>query len=397
VADTSFLDWPFFDDSHRAFAAELDRWAGQHVSGLIDHHDVDGSCRRLVKALGEAGFLRHVVVAPHGGAADRLDVRTLCIARETLGRHHALADFAFAMQGLGTGSISLFGTDAQKARFLPKVGAGETIAAFALTEPEAGSDVASLVTVAEPDGEGNFRLSGEKTWISNGGIADQYVVFARTGEAPGARGLSAFVVEADRPGFSVTERIDVIAPHPLGRLAFDNVVVPASHRLGKGGEGFKIAMATLDVFRSTVGAAALGFARSALDEGLDRARKRHLFGAPLSELQMTQGSLADMALDVDAAALLVYRAAWTKDQGAPRITREASMAKLYATEAAQRVIDASVQIHGGDGVRVGTRVEELYRDIRALRIYEGASEVQKVIIARQALGAREAEEAAGSA
>ena len=397
MADTSFLDWPFFDDSHRAFAAELDRWAGQHVSGLIDHHDVDGSCRRLVKALGEAGFLRHVVVAPHGGAADRLDVRTLCIARETLGRHHALADFAFAMQGLGTGSISLFGTDAQKARFLPKVGAGETIAAFALTEPEAGSDVASLVTVAEPDGEGNFRLSGEKTWISNGGIADQYVVFARTGEAPGARGLSAFVVEADRPGFSVAERIDVIAPHPLGRLAFDNVVVPASHRLGKGGEGFKIAMATLDVFRSTVGAAALGFARSALDEGLDRARKRHLFGAPLSELQMTQGSLADMALDVDAAALLVYRAAWTKDQGAPRITREASMAKLYATEAAQRVIDASVQIHGGDGVRVGTRVEELYRDIRALRIYEGASEVQKVIIARQALGAREAEEAAGSA
>tara|TARA_R110002020_G_scaffold51045_11_gene144675 strand:- start:6277 stop:7470 length:1194 start_codon:yes stop_codon:yes gene_type:complete len=397
VADTSFLNWPFFDDRHRAFAAELDRWAEQHVSGLVDHHDVDGSCRRLVKALGEAGFLRHVVVAPHGGAADKLDVRTLCIARETLGRHHALADFAFAMQGLGTGSISLFGTDEQKARFLPRVGAGETIAAFALTEPEAGSDVASLVTVAEPDGEGNFRISGEKTWISNGGIADQYVVFARTGEGPGAKGLSAFVVEADRPGFSVTERIDVIAPHPLGRLAFDNVVVPASHRLGNGGEGFKIAMATLDVFRSTVGAAALGFARSALDEGLDRARKRQLFGAPLSELQMTQGALADMALDVDAAALLVYRAAWTKDQGAPRITREASMAKLYATEAAQRVIDASVQIHGGDGVRVGSRVEELYRDIRALRIYEGASEVQKVIIARQALAAREAEEAAGTA
>ena len=397
MADTSFLDWPFFEDAHRAFAAELDRWAGQHVSGLVDHHDVDGSCQRLVKALGEAGFLRHVIVAPHGGAADRIDVRTLCIARETLGRHHALADFAFAMQGLGTGSISLFGTEEQKARFLPKVGAGEAIAAFALTEPEAGSDVASLATVAEPDGEGNFRLSGEKTWISNGGIADQYVVFARTGEAPGARGLSAFVVEADRPGFSVAERIDVIAPHPLGRLAFDNVVVPASHRLGAGGEGFKIAMATLDVFRSTVGAAALGFARAALDEGLDRARKRHLFGAPLSELQMTQGALADMALDVDAAALLVYRAAWTKDRGAARITREASMAKLYATEAAQRVIDASVQIHGGDGVRVGTRVEELYRDIRALRIYEGASEVQKVIIARQALAAREAEEAAGPA
>ncbi|MGX1308860.1 acyl-CoA dehydrogenase [Amorphus suaedae] len=396
MADTSFLDWPFFEDSHRAFAQELDRWAGQHVSGLVDHHDVDGSCRRLVKALGEAGFLRHVVVAPHGGAADKIDVRTLCIARETLGRHHALADFAFAMQGLGTGSISLFGSDEQKARFLPKVAAGEAIAAFALTEPEAGSDVASLVTVAEPDGEGNFRISGEKTWISNGGIADQYVVFARTGEAPGARGLSAFVVEADRPGFSVAERIDVIAPHPLGRLAFDNVVVPASHRLGNGGEGFKIAMATLDVFRSTVGAAALGFARSALDEGLDRARKRHLFGAPLSELQMTQGALADMALDVDAAALLVYRAAWTKDRGAARITREASMAKLYATEAAQRVIDAAVQIHGGDGVRVGTRVEELYRDIRALRIYEGASEVQKVIIARQALAAREAEEAAGA-
>ncbi|WP_018699416.1 acyl-CoA dehydrogenase family protein [Amorphus coralli] len=393
MADKSFLSWPFFEDSHRAFAAELDHWAGQHVSGLVDHHDVDGSCRRLVKALGEAGFLQHVVVAPHGGAAEKLDVRTLCIARETLGRHHALADFAFAMQGLGTGSISLYGSEAQKAAWLPAVAAGERIAAFALTEPEAGSDVASLATVAEPDGAGNVRITGEKTWISNGGIADQYVVFARTGEAPGAKGLSAFVVEADRPGFEIAERIDVIAPHPLARLRFDGVVVPESARLGAPGEGFKIAMATLDVFRSTVGAAALGFARSALDEGLDRASGRELFGAPLSELQLTQGALAEMALDVDAAALLVYRAAWTKDAGAPRITREASMAKLYATEAAQRVIDRSVQIHGGDGVRLGTRVEELYRDIRALRIYEGASEVQKVIIARQALQARAADKA----
>ncbi|MEW5423727.1 acyl-CoA dehydrogenase family protein [Amorphus sp. 3PC139-8] len=387
MADKSFLDWPFFEERHRAFAAELDGWAAKTVPGLIDHHDVDGSCRRLVGALGEAGFLKHTVVAPHGGAAETLDVRTLCIARETLGRHHALADFAFAMQGLGTGSISLYGSDDQKARFLPKVGAGAAIAAFALTEPAAGSDVAALATTAEPDGNGNIRISGEKTWISNGGIADQYVVFARTGEAPGARGLSAFVVEADRPGFTVAERLDTIAPHPLGRLVLEDVTVPEANRLGKPGEGFKIAMATLDVFRSTVGAAALGFARAALEEGLNRASSRHLFGAPLADLQLTQAALADMALDVDAAALLVYRAAWTKDQGAPRITREAAMAKLYATEAAQRVIDKSVQIHGGDGVRCGTRVEELYRDIRALRIYEGASEVQKIVIARQALQA----------
>ncbi|MDQ0314216.1 acyl-CoA dehydrogenase family protein [Amorphus orientalis] len=386
MADTSFLDWPFFEDRHRAFAAELDRWAAATVPGLVDHHDVDGTCRRLVQALGEAGFLKHTVVAPYGGASEKLDVRTLCIARETLGRHHALADFAFAMQGLGTGSISLYGSDDQKARFLPDVSAGKAIAAFALTEPEAGSDVAAMASTAEPDGDG-FRITGEKTWISNGGIADQYVVFARTGEAPGARGLSAFVVEADRPGVSVAERLDVIAPHPLGRIRFDDVHVPADHRLGGGGDGFKIAMATLDVFRSTVGAAALGFARAALDAGLDRASTRHLFGAPLADLQLTQAALADMALDVDAAALLVYRAAWTKDQGAPRITREASMAKLYATEAAQRVIDKAVQIHGGDGVRSGTRVEELYREIRALRIYEGASEVQKVVIARQALQA----------
>lgn len=390
MADTSFLGWPFFDDAHRAFAAELDQWAAETVPGLIDHHDVDRTCRALVTALGEAGFLRHAVVAPHGGAAEKLDVRTLCIARETLGRHHALADFAFAMQGLGTGSISLYGTDEQKARFLPAVAAGTAIAAFALTEPEAGSDVAALACTAEPDGNDGVRISGEKTWISNGGIADQYVVFARTGEAPGARGLSAFVVEADRPGFSVAERLDTIAPHPLARLSFDDVRVPLENRLGQPGEGFKIAMATLDVFRATVGAAALGFARAALDEGLNRASTRHLFGAPLADLQLTQAALADMALDVDAAALLVYRAAWTKDQGAPRITREASMAKLYATEAAQRVIDKAVQIHGGDGVRSGTRVEELYREIRALRIYEGASEVQKVVIARQALQAHAA-------
>lgn len=385
MTDMSFLDWPFFDEGHRAFAARLDAWAAKAVPGLVDHHDVDGSCRRLVAALGEAGFLRAAIPATEGGLHERLDVRTLCIARETLARHNGLADFAFAMQGLGTGSISLYGSEELRSRYLPPVGRGEKIAAFALSEPAAGSDVAALAATAEPDGPDHVRISGDKTWISNGGIADHYVVFARTGEAPGARGLSAFVVDADSPGFSVRERIDTVAPHPLATLDFDAVRVPVSQRLGKPGEGFKVAMATLDIFRSTVGAAALGFARRALDDTLAHTTTRQLFGAPLSDLQMTQGTIADMIADVDAAALLVYRAAWTKDQGAPRITREAALAKMVATENAQKVVDRAVQLHGGNGVRVGCKMEELYRDVRALRIYEGATEIQKIVIARQAI------------
>jgi acyl-CoA dehydrogenase len=379
MADQSFLSWPFFEDRHRALAAELEAWCEKHLP--VDHHDVDGACKALVKALGAAGFLRHSAIDPEGDQP--LDVRSLAIIRETLARHDGLADFAFAMQGLGTGAISLFGTPEQKA-WLSKTRAGDAISAFALSEPRSGSDVANMDMTARRDGDA-YVLDGEKTWISNGGIADLYCVFARTGEAPGARGISAFVVPADTPGLTIAERIDVIAPHPLARLKFENCRIPAAALIGKPGDGFKIAMSVLDVFRSTVGAAALGFARRALDETVKRARERELFGAPLGDLQMVQGHIADMALDVDAAALLIYRAAWTKDMGAPRVTREAAMAKLYATDRAQSVIDKAVQIHGGDGVRKGSIVESLYREIRALRIYEGASDVQKVVIARQVM------------
>lgn len=377
MADTSFLHWPFFDDTHRAYAAEIESWAQANLQH-VDHHDVDTACRKLVKALGQGGFLKHTAPASE---TDKLDVRTLALSRETLARHSGLADFAFAMQGLGAGPISLFGTAEQRNAWLPTTRAGEAIAAFALSEAASGSDVANITTAARRDGA-DYVIDGEKTWISNGGIADLYVVFARTGEAPGAKGLSAFIVEGSNPGLSIAERIEVIAPHPLARIAFKNCRVPASALIGKPGDGFKIAMATLDVFRTTVGAAALGFARRALDETVSRAGSRQLFGAPLGDLQMVQGHIADMALDIDAAALLVYRAAWTKDMGAARVSREAAMAKLYATESAQRVIDAAVQIHGGDGVRAGHAVETLYREIRALRIYEGASDVQKIIISR---------------
>jgi acyl-CoA dehydrogenase len=378
------LSWPFLDDGHRRFAERLTRWADATLPSL-PHDDVDQACRARVKALGDAGFLKAVVPAEHGGLYPRLDVRTLCLAREILAFRDGLADFAFAMQGLGTGSISLYGTAELKARYLPPVREGKEIAAFALSEPEAGSDVAAMATTAKPDGASHVRIDGTKTWISNGGIADHYVVFARSGEAPGAKGLSAFVVDADTAGLRVAERIEVIAPHPLATLAFEGVRVPLTHRLGRGGDGFKVAMATLDIFRSTVGAAALGFARRALHETVERAATRKLFGAPLAELQMTQAALADSASEVDAAALLVYRAAWTKDKGAARVTREAAMAKMFATEAAQRVIDRAVQLFGGAGVTKGVKVEELYREIRALRIYEGATEVQKVVIARELL------------
>ncbi len=379
MPDRSFLNWPFFEQRHRDWAEKLDAWCATNLP--VDHQDVDAACRKLVDMLGRDGWLKPTAIDTQDPAP--LDVRTLCIARETLARHDGLADFAFAMQGLGTGAISLFGTDEQKA-WLEKTRAGKAISAFALSEPRSGSDVANMDMTATRDGDA-YVLNGEKTWISNGGIADFYITFARTGEAPGAKGLSAFVVPAETKGLTVAERLEVIAPHPLARLAFDDARIPASAMIGKPGEGFKIAMSVLDVFRSTVGAAALGFARRALDESLKRAADRKLFGAPLAELQMVQGHLADMALDIDAAALLVYRAAWTKDSGAARVTREAAMAKLFATDRAQEVIDKAVQLHGGDGVRKGHVVESLYREIRALRIYEGASDVQKVVIARQVL------------
>ncbi|QDZ00847.1 acyl-CoA dehydrogenase [Nitratireductor mangrovi] len=377
MADRSFLSWPFFEDRHRDHADRLEAWCVKNLP--VDHVDVDAACRELVARLGQDGWLRPTAVNP--ASPGPLDVRTLCLTRETLARHDGLADFAFAMQGLGTGAISFFGTPEQK-KWLEKTRLGKAISAFALSEPRSGSDVANMDMTAARDG-GDYVLSGEKTWISNGGIADVYCVFARTGEAPGAKGISAFLVPADTKGLTVAERLEVVAPHPLARLSFDDVRVPASAMIGGPGEGFRIAMSVLDVFRSTVGAAALGFARRALDESLSRAKSRELFGNPLFDLQMVQGHLAEMALDVDAAALLVYRAAWTKDAGAPRVTREAAMAKLYATDRAQEVIDKAVQLHGGDGVRRGHIVESLYREIRALRIYEGASDVQKIVIARQ--------------
>ncbi|MEZ5725789.1 MAG: acyl-CoA dehydrogenase family protein [Paracoccaceae bacterium] len=372
--DRSFLDWPFFEDHHRDLAAALDDWCAANLP--VDHGDVDAACRELVAALGQGGWLRH-----SGGEA--LDVRTLCLIRETLARHDALADFAFAMQGLGMGAISLFGTPEQRA-WLDRTRAGTAISAFALTEPGSGSDVAATTTTAEKV-EGGYRLTGEKTYISNGGIADLYVIFARTGEAPGARGLSAFLMPAETAGLSIAERIEVIAPHPLATLRMEGAFLPDAALIGQPGQGFKLAMSVLDVFRPTVGAAALGMARRAFDEALARTASRRIQGEALASLQMVQGHLADMALKIDAAALLIYRAAWAKDQGAPRISREAAMAKLYATEAAQEVIDMAVQLHGGDGVKHGVKVEELYREIRALRIYEGASDVQRLIIARSVM------------
>ena len=381
MADKTFLNWPFFEDRHRALAAELEKWAGSELAA-IDQNDTDAACRKLVSMLGKGGWLNHATVDPKSGT--QLDVRSLCLIRETLARHDGLADFAFAMQGLGTGAISLFGTSEQKNDWLPKIRAGDALSAFALTEPQSGSDVANSSMTATRDGS-DYILNGEKTWISNGGIADVYTLFARTGEAPGARGLSAFILPADLSGFEIAERLDTIAPHPLATLRFSDCRLPANALIGAPGQGFKIAMSVLDVFRASVAAAALGFARRALDESIARVQSREIGGATLFDLQMVQGHIADMALDVDAAALLVYRAAWAKDSGAPRVTREAAMAKLFATDHAQDVIDKAVQLHGGDGVRSGSTVEKLYREIRALRIYEGASDVQRVIIARQAL------------
>jgi acyl-CoA dehydrogenase len=386
MADKSFLKWPFFNDFHRDLAVEIERFAQDKVRSLEGHgHDdasVDAASLQLVRLLAESGLLRNSVPAPYGGQHETLDVRSICLCREILARNSGLADFAFAMQGLGSAPISLFGTEEQKQHYLPEVASGQRIAAFAISEHNSGSDVAGMTTMATKDGE-DYLINGSKTWISNAGLAHQYVVFARTGEAPGAKGLSAFIVEADNPGLSVSERIHVIAPHPLGTLCFEDCRVPASAMLGAPGDGFKVAMSTLDVFRSTVGAASLGFARRAMDEAISYSHEREMFGQRLADFQITQSKIADMALEIDAAALLIYRSAWTKDCLGSRISRESSMAKLYATEAAQRVVDQALQLFGGRGVVSGVPVEELYRDVRALRIYEGASEVQKLIIAGQ--------------
>ena len=377
------LEWPFFDTHHRALVDQLDTWAGENVA-QIHSDDTDGDCKRLVRLMGEAGWLRYAVAGmAYGGVTDTIDTRAVCLIRETLATHNGLADFSFAMQGLGSGAISLDGSDAQKLAYLPRVASGKAIAAFALSEPNAGSDVSAMTCTAQDHGD-HYVLNGEKTWISNGGIADFYVVFARTGEAPGARGISAFIVDADTPGFIVSNRIQVMAPHPLATIRFEQCRIPQSQRIGEAGQGFKVAMRTLDVFRTSVAAAALGFAKRALQEALARAKSRDMFGGKLADFQLTQATLADMALSVDSASLLTYRAAWQRDQGL-NVTKEAAMAKLAATEQAQRVIDAAVQMWGGMGVVSGVMVERLYREIRALRIYEGATAVQQLIIARELL------------
>ncbi|HEX6901028.1 MAG TPA: acyl-CoA dehydrogenase family protein [Thermoanaerobaculia bacterium] len=391
MPDTTFLSWPFFEDAHRVLARDFDDWCRREIVPLEgrEDEDLDGACREIVRRLGSGGWLRHAV--SEEGASGRLDVRSLCLIRETLGRHSGIADFAFALQGLGSGPLSLFGSEEQRRTWLPRVAAGEAIPAFALSESEAGSDVGAMTTAARRDGDG-WVIDGGKTWISNAGLADFYIVFCRLPEQ-GEKAFGAFLVTADNPGLRVAERIDVLAPHPLGTLAFESCRVTADALVGEPGKGLKVALATLDVFRSTVGAAALGFARRALDEAVAWATRRQAFGKPLAEFQLTQGRLADMALDIDASALLVYRAAWTRDAGAERVTREAAMAKLFSTEAAQRVIDAAVQLLGGRGVVAGSPVERLYREVRALRIYEGTSEIQRLVIAGQLLAGAAGREA----
>jgi acyl-CoA dehydrogenase len=394
MALPDYLDWPFFEPRHKTLASELERWAAAHLSEEPDG-DMDSTCRQLVRQLGEQGWLKHAVGGTaYGGSADAIDTRAICLIRETLAQRSGLADFAFAMQGLGSGAVALSGTCDQKQKYLRRVARGEAIAAFALSELNAGSDVAALQCQARQDGDG-YVLNGEKTWISNGGIADFYVVFARTGEGEGSRGISAFIVDSDAIGLTIGERIEIIAPHPLARLVFNNCRVSDAQRLGEPGQGFKIAMATLDVFRTSVAAAALGFARRALKEGLRRATSRKMFGQDLADFQLTQAKLAAMATDIDAAALLTYRAAWLRDQGRP-VTVEAAMAKMTATETAQMVIDTAVQMFGALGVVSGSVVERLYREIRPLRIYEGATEVQQLIIARGIVKAfHESEQARG--
>jgi acyl-CoA dehydrogenase len=386
MPDRTFLNWPFFDDAHRKLAADLDAWAADEIAPLVeDDHNVDAVTTECVRRLGKGGWLRYAVPKAYGGVHEKLDVRSLCLIRETLARHAGLADFAFAMQGLGTGPISQFGSDALKQAYLPKVATGERIAAFAISEPDAGSDVAAMRSTARRDGDRGFVLDGQKTWISNAGIA---VVFCRFPEG-GERSFIALMVDASNPGLQITDRVEVIAPHPLGTVTLTDCRVGSAALVGDAGKGLNVALGTLDVFRSTVGAAALGFARRALDEAIEWSSRRRVFGKLLAQQQLTQARIAEMALDVDASALLVYRAAWARDTGAARVTREAAMAKLYATEAAQRVVDGAVQLFGGRGVTLGETVERLYREVRALRIYEGTSEIQKLVIAGQVLPSSE--------
>ena len=382
MADRTYLDWPFFDDAHRAMAGELASWRDRELGGAHDS-DPAKACRAYVTQLGAAGWLKYAVPRAYGGALDAFDVRSICLIRETLGYSSGLAEFAFAMQGLGSGPISLFGSESQKERYLPGVASGTAIAAFAISESGAGSDLSAMQTTARRDGP-HIVINGEKTWISNAGIAAHYVVFCRWPEG-GERSFVALVVDAATPGLSVSRPIDVMAPHPLGTLTFTDCRVPADAIVGEPGKGMRVALGTLDVFRTTVGAAALGFARRALDEAIGHVKQRVAFGKPLADFQLTQARIADMATAIDSAALLVYRAAWTRDRGAERITREAAMAKLVATEMAQQVIDGAVQLLGARGVVVGEPVERLYREIRALRIYEGTSEIQKLVIAGQVL------------
>ena len=376
------LQWPFFGHQHRELAQALDRFIGAGGLGRIDHEGVDAACKDLVVRLGEEGVLRHCVPGSFGGISQAIDSRALCVIRETLAYADGLADFAFAMQGLGTGAISLAGSEEVQRRVLPLVAAGRLIAAFALTEPEAGSDVAAVSSRAVRDGD-EYVLDGEKIFISNGGIADFYTVFARTGEAPGTRGISAFVVFADSPGLTISERIETLAPHPLARIRFESCRIPAGQLLGAPGGGFKIAMRTLDIFRASVAAAANGFARRALDEAIAHARTRKMFGTTLAELPTAQSTLGEMATAIDAATLLTIRTAWRRDIQQLPTTLEAAMAKMTATENAQWVIDQALQLFGGRGVRAGEITARLYREIRALRIYEGATEVQKLIIGRE--------------
>ena len=390
MSDLTYMEWPFFDDSHREFAENFRDWANREIQPLENkepngNEELDHLCREFVEKLGSGGWLQYCVPSSHGGALESFDVRTLALTREILGYYSGLADFSFAMQGLGSGPITLFGSEEQKDSYLPKVASGEKIGAFAISEAGGGSDVAAMKTTAELSGN-EYCINGSKTWISNAGIADFYVLFARTNDAPGSRGISAFVIDSETPGLSVSERINVIAPHPLGTLEFKNCKIPTTNMIGNSGEGFKVAMSTLDVFRTTVGGASLGFAKRALDEAIRRSKEREAFGKSISEFQLIQAKIADMAVKIDAMALLIYRSAWTKDKKGTRVTRESSMAKLYGTEAAQEVIDQAVQIFGGMGVVSGVKVEQLYREIRALRIYEGTSEIQKLVIAGQTLG-----------
>ena len=387
MSDKSYLQWPFFEDEHRTLAEDLETWCESHHEFFRRAHDVplDDACRNIVSTLGEAGWLRYVVPKTYGGIHDSLDVRSLCLIRETLARRSGLVEFCFAMQGLGVGPITLFGNDALKRAVLPEIAKGTMIGAFAISEKDAGSDLAAMQTTAHRDGS-DYVINGEKTWISNAGIADRYVVFCRLADAE--KSFIAMLVRADNPGLKVVERIEVISPHPLGTIRFTECRVKADNVVGEPGKGMHAALGTLDIFRATVGAAAVGLSRRALQCSIAHVTQRKAFGQALSDFQLTQAKLADMATDIDASALLVYRAAWTRDQGAPRITREAAMAKLHATECAQKIVDAVVQLLGAKGVVAGSPPEQLYREVRALRIYEGASEIQKLIIAAQLLDAK---------